>query len=499
MANELEQLKVRVQEINDLGRAASVLGWDQMTYMPPGGAEARGRQQALLGRLAHERAVDPAIGKLLDSLRSLEKKLDYDSDDASLIRVARRGYEIATKVPTEWAARFYKLQADSYEAWVKARPKSDFKSVLPYLEKTYKFVREYADFFPGYDHPLDPLINNFDFGLRARKVKRIFKELRTGLVPLVKKISRAEQVDDSVLVHDFPEEEQLEFGRKIAVDLGYDFQRGRIDKTPHPFTTSFSLGDVRITTRFNRKLLSEALFSTMHEAGHAMYEQGSDPKLEEMSLIGGSGMSLHESQSRLWENIVGRSRPFWGHYYPKLVKAFPHFKKVRRDDFYRAINKVQPSLIRTEADEVTYNLHIMVRFDIEAALLEDRVTVKELPEVWNARYETDLGVTPPNNSMGVMQDIHWYNGLVGYFECYALGNLLSAQIYDAALKAKMGIKNEIGQGKFRTLHGWLRNKIYRHGNKFTTNEVLERAGIGEMSVDPFLQYLNKKYGEIYGF
>jgi carboxypeptidase Taq len=498
MDKALELLKARMAEISDLTHAASVLGWDQMTYMPPGGAEARGRQQALLGKIAHEKSVDPALGRLLDSLKPLEKKLGYDSDEASLIRVSRRGYETATKVPTEWAARYYKHQADSYEAWIKARPKNDFKSVLPYLEKTNKFAHEYADFFPGYDHPLDPLIDNFDFGLRARKVKGIFKELRSELVPLVKKISMAEQVDDSILSADFPEEAQLSFGRAVATDLGYDFQRGRLDRTPHPFTTTFSIGDVRITTRFNKRVLSEALFSTIHESGHAMYEQGSDPELEATPLAGGAGMSMHESQSRLWENVVGRSLPFWKFYYPKLVRTFPHFKKYKLVDFYKAINKVEPSLIRTEADEVTYNLHIMVRFDIETGLLEDKVTARELPEVWNSRYESDLGVTPPNHSAGVMQDVHWYTGLVGYFECYALGNLLSSQIYGAALKKKPAIAAEIGNGKFKTLKSWLTDNVYRHGNKFTTMELLKRNGLGDMEVEPFMKYLRSKYGDIYG-
>ena len=499
MDKGLAELTARNVEIFDLQRAASLLSWDQMTYMPPGGAEARARQLAMLQRMAHERSVDPALGRLLERLRPLEKRLPHDSNDASIIRVTRRGYEIATKVPIEWATRYFKHQAESYEAWVKARPKNDFKSVLPYLEKTVQFSQEYSEFFPGYDHPLDPLINNFDFGLKAKKVKGIFKELRSELVPLVKKISKSEQVDASILVGDFPEAAQEEFGKMLAAELGYDFQRGRLDRTPHPFTTGFSLGDVRITTRYNRRALGDALFSTIHESGHAMYEQGVDPALDGTPLGGGSGMSLHESQSRLWENNVGRSLPFWRHYYPKLVKAFPRFKKAKAEEFYRAINKVEPSLIRVEADEVTYGLHIMVRFDIEDGLINDKVRVKELPEVWNGRYESDLGILPPNDSMGVMQDVHWFTGLVGYFECYALGNLLSAQIFDAAVKKKPAIPKEIGQGKFTTLHSWLVDNIYRHGNKFTTMEILERTKLGDMKVAPFVAYLKKKYGDIYGF
>ena len=303
MDKGMSELRARVLEIYDLSRAASVLGWDQMTYMPPGGAEARGRQGAMLGRMIHERMVDSAVGKLLDSLKPLEKRLDYDSDDASLIRFARRNYELATKVPIDFAAKLAKHSSESYEAWVKARPKNDFKAVAPYLEKTFDFMRQYSEFFPGYDHVMDPLINSYDYGLKAKKVKAVFKELRAGLVPLVKKIGDSEQVDASCMVGRFPEELQKNFGEKVVARLGYDFNRGRLDKTPHPFTTSFSIGDVRITTRYDEKVLAGSLFSTIHEAGHAMYEQGSDPTLEG-SLAGGTATGIHESQSRLWENII---------------------------------------------------------------------------------------------------------------------------------------------------------------------------------------------------
>ncbi|MFH0815462.1 MAG: carboxypeptidase M32 [Methanobacteriota archaeon] len=499
MDKGLAELKERLMEMSDLGGAASVLSWDQMTYMPPGGAAARARQMTRLQKMAFERMVDPGLGKLLKSLRLLEKKLDYESDDASLIRRTKIQYDLVTKIPTEFAEKLFKHGAESYEAWVKARPKNDFKAVAPYLEKTFDYMRQYSDFYPGYDHVMDPLVNMYDYGLKTKKVKGIFKELRSELVPLIKKIADCEQVDDSCISGKFPEGLQKTFGEAVAAKLGYDFKRGRLDKTPHPFTTSFSIGDVRITTRYNEKLLAESLFSTIHETGHALYEQGSDPKLEGL-LSGGAATGIHESQSRLWENIVGRSRGFWNHFYPELRKTFPsQFKGVSLDEFYKAINKVTPSLIRTEADEVTYNIHPMIRFDLETALMEETLTVKELPGAWNGRYESDLGMTPPDYSAGVMQDVHWYHTLVGYFQGYTLGTIMSAQFYDKAVKAKPSIPKEIERGKFKTLHGWLNEGIYRHGSKFTTEELLKRNNIKAIEVEPFAKYLKKKYGEIYGF
>ncbi|MBI4999913.1 MAG: carboxypeptidase M32 [Euryarchaeota archaeon] len=498
MDRGLQDLRARLAEITDLNHAASVLSWDQMTYMPPGGAEARARQTAMLQRLAHEKATDPALGRLLDSLRPLENKLGYDSDDASLIRVARRNYDIVTKVPIEFAARMFLLQAESYEAWARARPKNDFKGVYPYLEKVMAYSREYSEFFPGYGHVMDPLISNFDYGVKARTIRKVFRELRAELVPLVRKIRDAEQVDDSCLHGKFPTDLQAKFNRLVAERMGYDFQRGRIDETPHPFTTNFSIGDVRITTRYHEDYLGAALFSTIHETGHALYEQGPDPALE--GLLGtGAGMGIHESQSRLWENQVGRSMEFWKYFYPALRKAFPEkYKGVRLPDFYRAINRVEPSLIRVAADEVTYNLHIMIRFDLECALMEGKLSVKELPEAWNDRYLSDLGVSSKTYADGVMQDVHWFSAYIGYFQSYALGNLLSAQLYDAALKAKPAIRSEIATGKFSTLLGWLRKNVHRHGLKFTTDELLERCGVGGIEVGPFMDYLRKKYKGVYG-
>ncbi|MEI7645684.1 MAG: carboxypeptidase M32 [Chloroflexales bacterium] len=496
---KLRELKVRLAEVFDLNMANDLLSWDQSTYMPPGGAAARGRQLATIGKLAHQKATDAEVGALLDDLRPYEQSLPADADDAALIRVARRGYEQLACVPADLIGAIYAHSAASYDAWGRARPANDFAAVRPYLERTLELRRRLANCFPGYQHIADPLIDMSDYGMRAESVRAIFAELRAELVPLAQAICAQPLADDACLRQGFPEAQQLAFGERIIRSFGYDFSRGRQDKTRHPFMTKFSLGDVRITTRVCEDDLSDAMFSTLHESGHAMYEQGIDLSFEGTPLASGTSAGVHESQSRLWENLVGRSRRMWQHFYPQLQAEFPaQLGAVSLDTFYRAINKVQRSLIRTDADEVTYNLHVMLRFDLELALLEGRLEVKDLPEAWNTRYLADLGVAPPNDSAGVMQDVHWYSGGIGgAFQGYTLGNILSAQFYATARAAHPEIDAEISQGRFDTLHAWLRENIYRHGSKFTTDELVQRVTGGPLSSAPYMAYLRTKYGELY--
>jgi carboxypeptidase Taq len=495
----LEELKRRLVKIDDLQRAAAVLSWDQATHMPPGGAGARGRQIATLGRLAHEKFIHPSIGRMLAKLETYEKSLPYDSDDAALIRVTRREYERAVKVPSVFVAKFSAHQAASYEAWVRARPANDFASVKPMLEKMLEYSRELANYFPGYDHIADPLIDLADYGMRAATVNALFAELRNELVPIVQAITAQPAADDACIHQNFPEAQQLAFGAEVVKQLGYDFHRGREDQTRHPFCTTFSLGDVRITTRVKETDLGDALFSTVHEAGHAMYEQGIRPELEGTPLAHGASSGVHESQSRLWENVVGRGRGFWRFFYPKLQAAFPsQLGGVPLDRFYQAINKVERSLIRTDADEVTYNLHVMIRFDLELQLLEGKLAVRDLPEAWRARYRSDLGIASADDKDGVLQDVHWYAGQIGgVFQGYTLGNILGAQFYEAATKAHPEIPDQIAQGEFATLHAWLKENIYQHGSKFTANEIVKRATGQELTIEPYIRYLKAKYGEMY--
>jgi len=496
---KLEQLKARLAEVDDLSSSAAILNWDQSTYMPPGGAAARGRQMATLGRLAQEKFTDPEIGKLLDELQPYAESLPYDSDEASLIRVTRRQYEKAVKVPPEFLGKFYAHSAESYQVWAKARPENDFAATRDKLEKTLELSREYADFFPGYEHIADPLIDSSDYGMKAESIRKVFGELREKLVPIVEAITAQEPADDSCIKQHFPEDEQLSFALNVAERFGYDLERGRQDKTHHPFMTKFSLGDVRITTRVKENDLSEALFSTLHESGHAMYEQGINMAYEATPLADGTSSGIHESQSRLWENLVGRSLGFWEHFYPKLQKVFPsQLNDVPLDTFYRAINKVQRSLIRTDADEVTYNLHVMIRFDLELQMLEGELAIKDLPDAWHARYDSDLGTRAPSDVDGVLQDVHWYAGTIGgSFQGYTLGNIIGALFFNAALKAHPGIPKDIQNGKFEVLHGWLKENIYQHGAKFTADELIERVTGGALTIDPYIQYLKGKFGELY--
>jgi carboxypeptidase Taq len=497
--SKIQELKRLLATVSDLRAAASILSWDQSTYMPPGGAAARGQQLATLGRLAHEHFIDPAIGKLLDELSSEEANLDPQSDDAALIRVTRREYERATRIPASFVAEFASHEAASFDAWGRARPANDFAAMQPYLEKTLELSRQLANFFPGYNHIADPLIDESDYGMKASTLRELFGKLRTELVPIVQAITEQAPADDSCLHQHYPEALQLEAGTRIVSRFGYDFKRGRQDKTLHPFCTSFANTDVRITTRVDEYDLSNALFSTLHEAGHAMYEQGISDSLQSTPLAHGTSSGVHESQSRLWENLVGRSRGFWQYYYPQLQELFPQqLGGVPLDTFYRAINKVQRSLIRTDADEVTYNLHVIIRFELELELLEGTLAIRDLPEAWRERYRANLGITPPDDRDGVLQDVHWYAGTIGgAFQGYTLGNIMSAQFYEAAVRQHPEIPDQIAQGEFSTLHNWMKENIYQHGSKFTADEIIQKATGQPLTIEPYIRYLRTKYGELY--
>jgi carboxypeptidase Taq len=497
--SKLIELKRRLREISDINAARALLRWDQATYMPAAGARARARQGAILSRIAHEKRVDARLGKLLDELEPYVKNLSDETDEASLIRVARRDFENAVRVPAEYVTRAAALGSASYDAWTRARPANDFASMIPLLEQALDLSREYAEFFAPYRHVADPLIEDADEGMTTASVRSLFAELRSELLPMVRAVLDQPAMDEGCLEGTFCGSAQLDFGRSVIQQIGYDLDRGRLDETLHPFCTKFSAGDVRITTRVDEADVSQALFSTLHEAGHGLYEQGVGFALEGTPLGWGTSAGVHESQSRLWENVVGRSRGFWEHFYPLLQRSFPHqFRAVELDTFYRAINKVKPSLIRTDADELTYNLHIIMRFNLELALLEGVLAVRDLPEAWRAAMKTDLELVGADDRNGCLQDVHWYAGAVGGgFQGYAIGNILSAQFYAAAVKAQPAIPQEIAVGNFRPLYSWLGQHLYQHGRKFKPDELVERATGGKMSIRPYIAYLRAKYGELY--
>ena len=496
----LAELKARLLEISDLAGTAAILSWDQSTYMPKDGAQARGRQTALMSRLMHERRTDAALGRLLDRLVPYAESLPPDSDDAALIRVTGRDFAKAIRVPTRFVEQSSAHASASYDAWTRARQNNDFAGMRPLLERTLDLSREYAEFFAPYRHVIDPLIDDMDEGMTCASVRSLLAELRAELLPLVRAICERPLSDDSCLRGVFAEGPQLDFGLGVATAFGYDLDRGRLDRTFHPFCTRLSGGDVRITTRVYPDDVTQALFSTLHEAGHGLYEQGVSPKLDGTPVGSGTSAGVHESQSRLWENVVGRSLGLWQHYYPKLRATFAdRLGDVPLETFYRAINRVERSLIRTEADEVTYNLHIILRFDLEVDMLEGRLAVKDLPEAWRARYQSDLGISPPDDRDGCLQDVHWFGGLIGgAFHSYTIGNVLSAQFYAAALRAHPEIPQEIGAGRFGTLKQWLGQNLYRHGRKFKADEIVRRATGEPMTIRPYMDYLGRKYGALYG-
>jgi carboxypeptidase Taq len=498
-ATLLAELKARLLEIGDLAGSAAVLSWDQQTYMPPGGAVARGRQSALMSRLLHERKTDAGLGRLIEQLTPYAEGLPPDSDDAALIRVTGRDFAKAIRVPTGFVERLSAHSSATYDAWTRARQNNDFATMWPLLERTLDLSCEYAEFFAPYQHVIDPLIDDMDEGMTCASVRALLTQLRAALLPLVRAVCERPAADDSCLHGAFAEAPQLSFGLGIATAYGYDLERGRLDRTPHPFCTRLGADDVRITTRVFPDDVTGALFSTLHEAGHGLYEQGVSPELAGTPLGSGTSAGVHESQSRLWENVVGRSLGMWRHFYPQLRAAFPgRLGNVPLEAFYRAINKVERSLIRTEADELTYNLHIILRFDLEIDLLERRLAVKDLPEAWRARYQSDLGVSPPDDRDGCLQDVHWFSGCIGgVFHSYTIGNVLSAQFYAAALRAHPEIPAEIGAGRFGTLKGWLERNLYRHGRKLQADEIVRRATGEPMTIRPYVEYLTAKYGELY--
>ncbi len=499
MSEKFKKLKTLIAEVSDLNAAQAVLGWDQQTYMPPGGAEARGNQLATLGSLTHQKFTAPEIGQLIEDVKSELGNAEPDSDDARYVKVLSKDYDEATKVPSEYVAKFAQLTARGHESWAKARAESNFLIFQSDLEEIVEMRKEYVSFFPPADHPYDTLLDQFEPGMKTAEVQEIFGRLREKQVELLKAIADAPQVDDSFMHVHYPEKAQWDFGVEVATKFGYDWDRGRQDKSVHPFTTSFGVNDVRITTRFMENFLPSALFGTMHEAGHGLYELGVNQAYERTPLNGGASLGLHESQSRMYENLVGRSIPFWDHFYPRLQEIFPsQLGNVDIKSFYKGINKVEPSLIRVEADEATYNMHIMLRLELEIAMIEGSVEVKDLPELWNTKFEEYLGLTTPNDAEGVLQDIHWSFGGLGYFSTYALGNLISVQLWEKINAAIPDLDDQIRQGKFEALLGWLRENVHTHGRKYEPQELVQQVTGSKITPEPYLRYLEAKYRDIYG-
>lgn len=497
MNQKLIQLRSLLAEISDLNSAAALLGWDQQTYMPSGSAHGRGFQIGTVQSIAHKMFTSRKVGKLLDILQPLVEQLDPDSNDVRLVNFTRREFEKQTKIPAQYIAEFAQTAAASHQAWVEARAKKDFLQFLPYLEKIIEMRRRYANFFSPYEHIYDPLLDDFEPGFKTIDISQIFEQLRSEQTQLLKRFLEQPEPDADFLNEYYDEQKQWEFCEQIISKFGFDWQHGRMDKSIHPFTESIGHNDVRITTRINPNFINTALFGSMHEAGHALYELGIDASLARCPLGTGVSLAIHESQSRLWENLVGRSLPFWKYFFPRLKEIYPsQLDRVQVNSFYQAINRVRPSQVRIEADETTYNLHIILRFELETALMTGDLAANDLPEAWNSKMEELLGIRPTDVALGILQDTHWSEGLFGYFPTYTLGNLISAQLWEAIQADISDLSDQISSGDFTNLLGWLRQNIHQHGAKYEAQEIVQRATGSTINPSAYLRYLKDKYGEI---
>lgn len=502
----LESLRSELLEIQRINSAASVLSWDQETHMPAGGGVARAEQIATLQGIAHKRLVSPDMQQLLARGVDLETghPLDddgelWDESSQSLLREVWRDYSRAKKLPSDFVVTLSRECSLAQQVWAEAKEENTFADFLPNLRTIVSLKRKEADYLGYQDSPYNALLDVYEPGSTIAGLRPLFAQLKARLVPLLKRIQNSPtQLDDTILFHAYDTARQLEFGRLVLIAMGYDFERGRLDLSAHPFTTSFHPTDVRVTTRVHEHDLASCLFSCIHEGGHGLYDQGLDSQYYGTPLGESVSLGIHESQSRMWENCVGRSRAFWRFFYPILQQTFHHqLRAVDMEHFYAAINRVKPSMIRVEADELTYNLHIMLRFEIEQDLIEGRTKPEELPEIWNAKMHDYLGITPHTDAEGVLQDVHWSFGAFGYFPTYTLGNLYAVQFYEQARQEIPHLEDEIAAGQLMVLRRWLGQKIHRWGRMFTPDRLAQRVTGTSISPEPFLHYVERKYGELY--
>ncbi len=498
-ATALTSLREILAEVADLERAAAVLGWDQETYIPPGGVESRAQQLSTLRRLAHERFTAAAVGRLLDQAEGETAGLDHDSDARSLVRVTRRDYEANRKLPPQLVSEIVHAEAVAQPAWVRARKESNWSLFAPHLEKNVELNRRVAEAL-GYQHrPYDALLDRVEPGLTTADLETLFGELKDAIVPLVAAIQASPVEPPPEPAYRIPGQAQFEFAQGIVTRLGYDLERGRQDISTHPFSIAFGPGDVRITTRTREDRLWDCLYGSIHEGGHAMYFQGISREIDRSPLWDGSTSGVHESQSRLWENLIGRSRAFAEFLAPELGRTFPEvFGSWDGERLYRDVNRVQPSFIRVDADEVTYSLHVILRFELENEMLEGKLKVADVPEAWRDKMRTYLGVAPPDDREGALQDIHWTGGTFAVFPSYTLGNVIGAQLMEVIRRDLPDLDAQVAGGEFRALLGWLQKNVYVHGRKFTPDELLTRVTGHGLEAGPWVAYVREKFGALYG-
>jgi carboxypeptidase Taq len=501
MTEPMIELHQWLAELTDLRHAARLLQWDQQTMMPPRGGPSRADSLATLERISHEQLVSAQTGRLLDDAAASLNGAPSDSDDSCLVRVVRRRWEKARRVPTELAAELARAASVGQEAWVAARAQSDFAAFSPYLARNLELARRYVDCFDGHECAYDVLLDDYEPGMRTADAATLFAELKAELVPLIATVAQhADRVDDSSLHGKFAVEDQRRLVSEVVERMGFEREGWRMDDTVHPFATSLGPGDVRITTRWDEAYFPAGLYAAMHECGHGLYEAGIDPALQRTPLGSAESLGLHESQSRMWENMVGRGREFCGFLAPRVAKLYRDSSRgLESDALYRAVNRVQESFIRVEADEATYGLHVVLRFELEQELIEGRLAVEDLPEAWNARFKDYLGLDVPDDAHGVLQDVHWSAGLIGYFPTYAIGNMIAGQLWERVHADLPDLDAAIAAGDLAPLREWLREHVHRHGAKFTTPELLARVLGGPVAVGPFVSYLKAKLADVYGF
>lgn len=490
MPDALASLKQKLADVNALRSAVAIMDWDHQTYMPEGGAEARAEHVGILTRLEHEMFVSDETQGLLANAQP------NGDEEAAMLRIVRREMKLKTRLPAEFVERKTKLQSLGHQVWVEARSNNDFKKFEPTLAELLEMARQEAEYLGYEGHIYNALLDQYEEGATVADVKAMFEAIKGPQVALLKEIAAQPKVDDSWLYGNWDETKQRAFTEMLAAAVGFDFNRGRQDTAAHPFCTGWSVGDIRLTTRF-KDYLGSAVFGTLHEAGHGMYEQGSPMAWDRTPLAGGVSLGIHESQSRTWENIVGRSKAFWSRFLPDLQSAFPAIADKDLETFYRGINKVEPSFIRVEADELTYNLHILTRFELECDLLTGSLAVTDLPEAWNAKYEAYLGIRPRSDAEGCLQDVHWSAGLIGYFPTYSMGNVISYQIWNA-LKRDLGDTDALMlKGEFAPILEWLRSKVYSKGRSVPPKQLVEQVTGKPMDASDYLEGLGAKYREIY--
>ena len=487
--------KTKMQKIADVKYAAAVLQWDQETYLPPKGNDFRGRQLATLSEIAHEQFTTEAMGALLQELNSKDNLSPHEKRNVEL---SLYDYNRNKKLSSDFVRKMSEAVTTSYHAWVKARNDNSFTGFQQPLHELIALKKQEADMLGYQDHPYDALMNDYDKGLTVATVNSIFSNLKPQLSTLLNSIKNKTQVDDSFLYQRFDKDAQWKFGMQILQQIGFDFEAGRQDISVHPFTTSFNSQDVRVTTRIDENDFGNMTWSCIHEAGHALYEQGLPAEEYGLPLSEYCSLSIHESQSRLWENCVARALPFWQHNFPLLKTFFPiQCNNLSLDAFYKGINKVETSLIRTEADELTYHFHVMIRYEIEKLLIDGSITTKDIPAYWNEHYQQYLGVTVPDDKRGCLQDIHWSHGSFGYFATYSLGSILATQLYAAIEKENESINKEIAEGNTGSVLGWLRKNIHPYGRQFTSQELCIKTTGEPMNTKHFIDYATKKYADIY--